>query len=74
MIAGGHEEHAHFIQEEASEEVGPLEGHKEDAKSRDVDKDEGNRRDDLQPRPVGQGILKGRATDAMLIRSCAKIR
>src|ERR1700741_2409773 len=55
VIASRDEEHAHLIEEDAREYIGPLERHKENTQSREVNKDKGDRRNDSQPRPVGQG-------------------
>jgi hypothetical protein len=47
VITGRDEEHTRLVKEEAGEQEGPPEGHKEDGESDDMNNDEGNGREDL---------------------------
>ena len=47
VISGRDEEHAHFIKKEAREQVGPLERHKEESHSPDMNKHKRDTRKDL---------------------------
>jgi hypothetical protein len=59
MVAGGNEEHTHFVGEETGKQVSPLKMNEKDAKRRKMKEYKRDTRDELKPCSVGQGDGQG---------------
>ena len=55
VVTGSNKEHAHFVQKDAGDQIGPLELKEKDAEGREMNEKKRDRGNELQPCPVGQG-------------------